>query len=331
MLESKRMKKTNLILMYGEDTFSLQNEVRRWRKAFAEKHGGEMNIEVFDKDNAKVENIASSVYASPFLSEKRLVIVSDFMGANNAENQKSLIPILEKLPESTFLLLLETGSPDRRTTLFKKLTSIATIKLFAKPQGPKLNSWIIQRCKLNGGTIDHNSASYLANLLGDNLFRLENEIQKLALYAGENPINISMIDELVSDNAEKSIFQMTDQLARKDIKGALSTLKSLEESGIEAPYLFAMIARQFRLMLEMKSLSEQRMTEQMIASKMKVNPFVVKNTINQCKNFTYGQLRDSLEKLLTIDRRLKTGDLHLRQHETDQYLLALERVIIECK
>lgn len=323
------MKKQNLILMYGEDTFSLQNEVKRWRRAFIEKHGGDMNLEVFDGENLDMSSFSTSITSLPFLAEKRLIILKNFLSSNNAESQKVLLEILEKLADTSVLLIVETNSPDKRTALFKQLTKVANIKLFTKPKGAQLSSWIVNRAKKHEGQIDFNSANYLASLIGDDLFGLENEIAKLCLYSEGNPITIGMIDELVSSSIEKSIFTMTDQLAKKDHKAALKTMGELQEQGHEAPYLFAMIARQFRLMLEMKALSENRTPPNAIASKMKVHPFVVKNTLSQCRNFTYGQLKTGLQKLLEIDRRLKSGRLHLRPNEPQQYLLALERVIIE--
>ena len=318
------MKKQNLIFMHGEDRFSLRAELARWKKAFLERPGGDMNFEEISGDFSGVN---TSVLALPFLAEKRLVILKGFMEKQSSDEQRELIPTLKKLPDSTVLVLAEE-KPDKRTSLYKFLVQNATVKLFEKPKGPALHRWIMSRAVKHQGGISQSSASYLANLIGDDLYRLDNEIQKLCLFAGSAEISVAMIDELVMSSIEKGVFEMTDQLARRNIKGALSILKSLHEQGHEAPYLFAMIARQFRLMLEMKALSEQRLAPNVIASKMKVHPFVVKTTLGQCRNFTYGQLKWGLESLLELDRRLKSGRLHFRSNEADQYMLALERVLM---
>ncbi|MBU0981091.1 DNA polymerase III subunit delta [Patescibacteria group bacterium] len=317
----------NLILWHGDDLFSLQKELARWRKAFLEKPGGDMNLEELD-GNSSLPNLKNSLRALPFLAEKRLVILKNFMADQNADTQRDLIPSLENLPETTVLLMVEMSQPDKRTALYKFLAQAATAKAFTKPKGPLLTGWIIKQAQSHKSQIDSSSASYLASLIGDNLFRLDNEIQKLALYSEGKQISIPMIDELVSSSTEQSIFLLTDQLAKKDIKSALATLSELLNQGNEVPYLFAMIARQFRLMLEMKSLSENRIPQNVIASKMKVHPFVVKTTQSQCRNFTYGQLKRGLKQLLEIDKRLKNGQIHFRQTEPEQYILALERVLI---
>ena len=321
------MRKPNLVFMHGEDSFSLQQELKHWRKAFIEKYD-ETNLENLDGSSGNPEEIAAAINAMPFLSEKRLVIVKNFLASNKAEKQKPLIPILENIPDTTVLVIAETSPPDKRSALFKHLNTNASIRLFEKPKGLALTTWIVRRAQSHGGNINNQAANYLSEALSGNLWKIENEVQKLSLYAKGEPITTEMIDQLVTGSIEQSIFTMTDQLAKKDMAGALKTLKRLQSQGQEAPFIFAMITRQFRLMLEMKSLSENNTPSNAIAQKMGVHPYVVQTTLKQCRNFTHSQLKRALHKLLEIDRRLKTGGIHLRQREEEQYLLAVERVLL---
>jgi DNA polymerase III subunit delta len=325
--------------MYGEDSFSLQQELRLWRKAFVEKYD-ETNLEEIDcheKSNrtsgaakmaSKVAQIAAAVSAMPFLSDKRLVIVKDFLATSKADQQKKLIPTLENLPDSTVLVLAESTTPDKRTSLFKHLNKNASLRLFEKPKGAALSQWVIRKAEKNKGQMDSRTAAYLIQAVGNDLWQLANEVQKLALFAKNQAITPDMIDQLVTGSIEQSIFTMTDQLAKNDVAGVLKTMRRLQNQGQEAPYLFAMITRQFRIMLEMKALAEQRTPQNAIASKMSIHPYVVKTTLGQCRNFSHSQLKRALRKLLEVDRRLKTGGIHLRQREEEQYLLAIERILL---
>lgn len=320
------MRKANLVFMYGEDSFSLQKEVKRWKKLFLEKHG-DMNLEELDGSESIPEEIGGSISAMPFLGEKRLVVLKNFLSSNNADRQKELLPVLANLSDTNVLLIAETEVPDKRLSLFKHLSKEATIRLFEKPRGVALETWIIRRAEEAGGKMGRNTSAYLAGVIGDDLWALDNEVQKLCLFAKGEVITPDMVDSLVSGSIQQSIFTMTDQLARKDMAGALKTIQKLHEQGQNAPFLFSMITRQFRLMLEMKALTEDRTPQGAIAGKMGVKPFVVQKTLSQCKNFTYSQLKRALSKLLEVDRRLKTGNLYLRQREEAQYLLAIERVL----
>lgn len=321
------MKKANLVFMHGDDNFSMQAELQRWKSAFIQKHG-DSNLEEFDGAKVDLSLLRGSLSALPFLGEKRLVILKNFIRDNKADVAKKALPLLDALADTTVFVMTELGSPDKRGALYKKLVQEATVRIFNPPQGAQLSTWIIRRAQTHGGKIDNRSANYLAGLVGQDLFRLENEVQKLSLYAGERAINPELIDEMVSGQIEQSIFTLTDQLAHKNISGALRTMRMLQEQGHEAPFLFAMITRQFRLMLEMKVLGESGMGQPAIAREMKVHPFVVKKTMGHCRNFTTGQLKKGLRELLEIDRRLKTGNIHLRPREEEQYLLAIERVLL---
>lgn len=313
--------------MTGDDPFTLREEVQRWKEAFVEKFG-DTDLEELDGESTSLEQMAGAFSTSPFLSEKRLVIVKNFLSTQKAEAANKLIPLLEKIPESTVLVLAEFGSPDQRISAFKAISSNATKRLFLKPKGAQLNTWIQRRAQQNGGLMSTEAAGYLASLLGDNLANLEHEIQKLTLFAQGQNITAAIIDEVVTRSVQKSIFALTDQLARKDFPSVLLTIRELQNQGEEAGFIFSMIVRQFRLMLEMRALSEQGLPPPMIAKKMAVHPFVVTNTLRFAKNFTAAEMKSALEKFLNIDRRLKTGLLALKPREEDQYLLALERVLL---
>jgi len=322
------MNKPNLVMMYGDDALSLREELSRWQQAFAQKHG-DMNMESLDGGRVSPADIKSAMIASPFLAEKRLLVVKDFQKQQKADAKKTLKELLEQLPDSTILVMAETSPPDKRSSLYKYLIKTATLKTFNKPEGPQLTQWINARVSKHGGNMDYSVANALAAIVGGNLYQLDNEIQKLSLFAEGQPITKEMIDQLVVGNLDQNIFEMTDKLARKDIAGTLKLFKELHAQGNEAPYLFAMVVRQFRLMLEMKARHDNGAHPKSIASQMKVHPFVVSNTLKFCRNFTEEQLKNSLNQLLEIDRRMKTGKLHFRTREEDQYLLAIETLLIQ--
>ncbi len=315
------MKIENLTFMYGEDSFSLQKEVERWKKGFIEKHG-DLNLQEISNGEIDVAELRSAITSLPFLSEKRLIILKDCL------KKAELKDALAEIPESTVVLVAETNPPDKRTSFFKHLSVVANVRLFLPPKGAQLRTWVERRAEFHGGKIDGNAASYLINICGENLWTLDNEIQKLCLYSRGEQINIEKIDELVSGNIQESIFKMIDELSQKKVAEVLKLLRQLQEQGEDAAFVFAMIARQFRLMLEVKSLLEERYNPSMLASRVGIAPFVANIVSRQCRNFTYGELRKVMSGLLKIDRRLKTGLLELSAKNQDHYLLEIERLFV---
>lgn len=321
------MKKPNLFFMYGDDSLSLLQEVERWKSTFIEKQT-EVNLEMLQGETVSLSDLSSSLLSTPFLADKRLIILKNFLGHLESSDQKKVEALLDKIPDCNLLLWVETGSVDKRGALLKTLMKIAHPKLFAAPKGAQLLQWVNRRAELHGGQMADRASSYLIQIVGENLYKLENEIQKLCLFAEGKTITIETIDDLVSGRIEQSIFALTDHIAQKNRKAALSTLKELETQGHEAPYLFAMIARQFRLLLEVKALAEEGMPPGSMASKMASHPFVVSTALRQSRNFNMKQLKEALLKLLELDKRFKTGQLHSRTNDHEHYLLLLEKILI---
>jgi DNA polymerase III subunit delta len=330
------MGKPNFYFMSGEDRLSMLQEIVRWKRSFIEKYGNS-DLEELDGEHASLEQIAGAIQAVPFLSPKRLVILSNFLSTHKAEEANALLPALEKLSDETILLLAETKEPDKRTGIVKAITQIASQRLFVKPKGATLTLWVKRRAESLGVKISSSTIDALIRWAGEDLFALQNELEKCALFASAQSTNgaqdvpeitPSMIDELVADNVQKSIFTLTDQLSQKNHAGALDTLKKLQNQGEEAGYLFAMITRQFRLLLEIKALSEEGQNPSLIAKTMGVHPFVVQNTLRYSRSFSTQKLKPILEGLLVLDKRLKTGLISLKAREEDPFLLELEKLIL---
>src|SRR3989338_5741423 len=234
------MNKSNVYFMTGDDFFSLREEVERWKEAFLEKFG-DSDLEELDGESVELAVLRNALSSLPFLSEKRIVVLKNFLSSQKAEQANLILPLLEKIPESTVLVLVEFGSPDGRTSAYKTIS-----------KGAQLSTWIQRRSEAHGGLMNSECAAYLASVLGDNLFALDQETQKLSLFAEAKPLTIEMIDEVCTRSIQKSIFALTDQLSAKNYSGALAALRHLQNQGEEAGFLFSMIVRQYRLMEKRK-------------------------------------------------------------------------------
>jgi DNA polymerase III subunit delta len=317
----------NLYLFYGDDSYSLLQRVRMWRNEFGRKHG-DTNLETLDGKGLESNYLKQAFETLPFLGEKRLLIVNNFLDKGNANEQKKIAPALEHIPETCVVVFAENGTPDKRTTLYKKLKKESQLIEFPILEGFELNKWIIKEIENEGGSIDQNTASYLGSLAEGNLWMLINEIKKLCAYCEKRPVTMIEVELLVNANLHNTIFQFTDALGQKNAKTSLELLHNLIESGEDLIRIFFMMIRQFRLIIQIKDLKERGLRENEITSKLKQHPFVIRNTIKQCSNFETETLREIYAALLEIDTKFKTGKIkHLVSDQRD-LTLALDRFII---
>ena len=315
------MKQSDLYLFHGDDTYSLLQRIRLWQDEFSKKYG-DTNLETLNGNEIDANYLQQAIKTMPFLGEKRLIIVKNFLAEGNNDEQKKILAHLEDIPETCVLVFAENGSPDKRTALFKKLKKEGHLVEFPILEGYELTQWIKKEVQKQNGAINDDAASYLGSIIGGNLWTLSNEIKKLCAYCEKRPMTLMEVELLVNANLHHTIFQFTDAIGQKNAKVSLNLLHNLMENGEDLIRIFSMIIRQFRLIIQIKDMKDRGIRENEIISKLKLHPFVVRKTLQQCANFDISRLKEIYAKLLKIDTGIKTGKL--KELTTDHRDLTLE-------
>ncbi len=320
--------KQNIYFFYGQDSFSAHEKLSHWRQEFEKKYG-DLNFQIFDGENLTASNISEAFSTVPFLSEKKLIIVKDFLSDGGTEEQKKTGTLLESIPDYCLLVFIENKEPDARTTLFKTLTKLATVVKFPLLSPEQLVDWIQKRTSQKKGIIGKKEASYLAQKVGPDLWQLSLEIEKLNLYSGGRPFAEAMIDSLIVENISTSIFALTDAIAQKNSKKTLEILQRLIQGGEDLMQILYMIARHIRILIHISACLKEGFNQSEITAKLKEHPFTIQNGIKQSKNFDIPQLKKIYESLLSIDIKLKTGKIRISTEDQTELRLALEKSIAQ--
>jgi DNA polymerase-3 subunit delta len=197
---------------------------------------------------------------------------------------------------------------NHRLLTFAQTQENGYVKSFDRPEGRALEHWIRQQVTDGGGQIAPRAVHTLAINVGNDLSLLSNEIEKLLLYAGdEATIDIDAVTLLCPYVAEASIFDLVDALGSRNGRTAASLLHKKLSEGTDPFYLFAMIVRQFRLLIQIKELAEEGQRPPAIAKSLKLHSFVVGKLYQQSNVFTLVQLERVYAHLLQVDVDVKTG------------------------
>jgi DNA polymerase-3 subunit delta len=160
----------------------------------------------------------------------------------------------------------------------------------------------------------------MATLVGNDLRLLDQEIDKLLLYADGKQVTETDVRALVSRAREASVFDLVDHVGRREADKALRLLHRLLDEGEPPLRLMAMLARQVRILIQVSELQASRMTQEQIAKRLKLHPYVVKKGLAQERNFSMGQLEKAHALLLETDWMIKTGEM--------EGVLALDMLVV---
>jgi len=279
---------------------------------------GEMNCTRSDGDKIGYGELRHACDSIPFLSDRRIVVVEGLLNRlvkrGPKEFAEQLKSYLAEVPEYTRLFLME-GEVDKRTTLWKKLSEMATakpptvyLKEFSLPKEQELPEWVQRRARQHNGLMDRRAAAELAAFVGDNVRLLDQEIRKLVTYAGERPVTLEDIRLLVPYVQEASIWEMVDAIGSKNTKRALSLAQQiLSDEPTKAIYLHLMITRQVRLLLQVAELLSLGKTQSEIQRLLGMSSFVLGKIMKQAPNFTVPRLEQAFDRLLDSDVAMKSG------------------------
>jgi DNA polymerase-3 subunit delta len=160
-----------------------------------------------------------------------------------------------------------------------------------------------------GLDIDTDTLSELVEMLGQDMARLENELQKLQLYAENGrPITRDDIALLVPEARQSGVFELTDALARKERDRALRILDTLNESGAYWPMQVTLLASLFRQTLAVKesgARSAKQAMDQLARSGVRTWFSRAQQLVDTAQKFSRSELENALEALYEADRDLR--------------------------
>lgn len=301
-------------LFHGKDTYSQRESLKGLLAKQGDPEMLSLNTTLLG-GKASFAELQGACDAMPFLSRVRVVIVEDmFAGTTDKALLDKLESYLPSLPETTRLFFLETGDlPDsHRIVKLAGKDKRGHVRRFDLPQGGELDRWIRGHVESSGGRIAPQAVQMLAVNVGSDLLALRHEIEKLVLYKGpEGTIEAADVQLLSPYAAEASIFDLVDALgSRQPAQVATLFQKKLDE-GADPFYLFSMFIRQFRLLIQTRSLLDGGERVAGIADQLKLRPFVAEKLVRQARGFSLPQLEHIYRRLLQIDVETKTGQADL--------------------
>lgn len=308
-----------LYFLYGPDNFRSLEKLNQIKSAFKAKNKNNFNLSEFSSVNDfSFNDFKASLRMNSLFAGKRLVIIRDFLTNALIHIQEKIIDFLQNNDiaknKEAIVIFYESEAVDKRKKSFKFLTNNAISQEFKVLQGADLRAWIGDRIK-NNHVIEK-----LAVSSGNDLWALNNDIKKLKAYSGENQIiQEKDIDLLVKPKIESNIFNLIEALSKNNKKIALWLLYKQLEIGDNELYILTMIIYQFRLLLQIKSLLEQNIPQYVLAKKTGLHPFVVRQNINQAREFSLNSLKNIYNNLLYLDKKIKFGIIEPR--------LGLERFV----
>ena len=316
-----------VLFLYGEDSYRSRVKLKQIEDKFKKTDKSRVNFIRIDGERTPWKNIEKEIGAAPFLHDKKLVVVENFLKKRGQKFDEAVSFLKgEKISAGTVVVFWEDSKPDERTAMFKFLAKPKQADRFDFLDAAKLRKWIDEAVLERKIKIDPRATEALIGLVSSDLWQMSGELDKLAAYVCERKENINVITAedvmlFVRGKFDENIFSLTDALGTKNKKIVFKILNEQIEAGLGEGYIFSMLVRQFRILLQIKELVAKDFpflsagdpgVKQKVSLELGLHPYVVQKTLYQVKNFSLVELKNIYKKLLAIDMKMKRGNFNPR-------------------
>ena len=306
----------NLYLFYGEDSYLLEDAVKKIKKTFDKLVEGINFIKI---DETNVNQLLSNIETPCFGFDKKLIIVrnSGLLKKEGKKKNISISNLVDKISDyiqtnidtikldNTIIFIEEDVEKNK---LYKVIEQLGKIHCFDPEKLPDLIKRIRGISLAYKVNIDDDSSKYLVECCGTNLQDIINELRKLIEYVGENgTIQKKDIDMLTTKKIESVIFDLTDNLGKKDIKKSMDVLYNLIYQKEPVQKILITLYNHFKKLYIVKMAIQynENITD---ALKLKPNQtFLVSKYRTQSNYFKEFELRKILQEFSDLDYKYKIG------------------------
>lgn len=312
-----------LYILYGEDDYTRRQALHKFLRGDSGSSAGENDITYLDGATVNASEFRAASLTVPFLSSRRFVVVNGLMNrfepkeklaaskksaknTGDVNDWRAFSQIIDELPPTTELIFVD-NQISNKNNLFSAIMDKAKVMVFNPVKTRELPDWVRQKVIEADGKISTQASDYLAKLIGNDLWTLSNEIDKLLAYVGDRMIDERDIKAIVTHAVETNIFSLMDAVMEGKTNAAQELLSQALRGGMSPGYILTMLARQLRLAVLTKELKAMNKSRTEIQEQLSLAEFAFQKTEAQSEKYTFNQLREFYTKLLETDLYIKTG------------------------
>lgn len=306
----------------GEEEYFIDKLINYAEHHLLPESEASFNLTVFYGRDASWPDVVNACRRYPMFAERQVVLIKE---AQHMRDIDKLESYLENPLSSTILVIgYKEKKLDSRRKFAKLIKEKGEILSVKKMNERDLREWTVELIKNKGLAIDPKALALLTDHIGNDLQRIDNELEKLILNLGDREaVSEDDIEKYVGVSKDFNVFELQNALGLKDIAKALRIIQYFEANPkagpiqLLIPSLYGFFSKVFML-FGLGSADERT-----IASTLGVPPFSVKNYTAAARNYGY----PGVENVLLLLHQYNLKSIGMGSVSTDDSSLMKELVV----
>jgi DNA polymerase-3 subunit delta len=218
----------------GEEDYYIDKLIKYAEHEILSEQEASFNLSVFYGKDAGWTDVINACRRYPMFAERQVVLLKE---AQQMRDIEKLEPYVENPLASTILVVsYKEKKVDGRTRFAKTLAKNGVVLTTKKMYDDKLPEWTTELVHSKGLTISPKALMLLVDHIGNDLTRIDNEIDKLSINLGKRKnITEEDIEEYIGVSKEFNVFELQAALAEKNLPKAIRIIGYFESNPKAAP------------------------------------------------------------------------------------------------
>ena len=292
-----------LYLIAGTDQAKIE-ETRARLRARAEREGGAAALEIFEaREGAGAPDHEALLGAIPAMSltESRRYLLADGVDRWRDPQLDAVAAALADLPPDLTVVLIARGKPPAKLAKAVKAAG-GELHEFEEPRAREMPRALVAEAQRLGFRLEPTAARLLVDRMGTGTLRLHNELERLALWAGEDgEVTAADLDAMISDTSEAAVWALSDTLLERDPEKALAIAERLISQGENVTGLIYGLASRLRKACAAAAQLAEGIPAKQVESGLGMHPYAAKQLVRRLEDTNVDHLRDATIALADLE------------------------------
>ena len=320
--EWKKNKFKPVYWLEGEEDYYIDRVVDHAEHHILDESQAGFNLTVFYGRDADWASVVNACRRYPMFAEFQVVLLKEAQQMKDIDKLEGYIE--NPLPSTLFVVAYKGKSYDKRTKLYKLLKSNAEIFSSEKIRDYKLAEWIGELVQAKGFKMNSKAISLVEEHIGNDLSRIANEIDKLALNLKDRKeITEDDIEQYIGISKEYNVFELQAAIAKKDLARAITIIQYFEGNPKAGPIQMVLPAlyASFSKVYTVFGMNDR--SEAALKPHFYFNAVAVKNALETINNYGY----EGIERILLLLHQYNLKGVGIDNAGTSDASLMKEMVV----
>jgi DNA polymerase III subunit delta len=294
-----------LYLISGTDGAKIEATRSRLR-ARAEREGGDGALEVFEASEGRGapdhEALLAAIPAMSLMGTRRYLLADGVDKWRDKQQAAVAAAIGGELPPDLILVLIARAKAPAKLLKAVKAAK-GEVHAFEAPKARDMPRVLVGDAQRLGFKLDPAAARLLVERMGAEPLRLRNELERLALWAGEGgQVTAADLEEMIADTSEAAVWTLSDAVVEGNARTALRVGEQLIEQGENVTGLIYGLSSRLRSACAAAAMLEEGKPPREVESSLKMHPYAAKQLVARLRDTDVANLRQATEALAQLER-----------------------------